>query len=362
MLKRPRPRFLTISFSFLAVFILILNACGGATSSTSTPTTGAAVKGGTWIDDLFEEPDSLIPNLSSETFAYMVQYGLYAPLLYGDDQGKVHPGIATAVPTVQNGGVSADLKTVTFHLRSGLVWSDGQPLDARDVDYSWKLWANPKAAAYTTIAFVDIASADVSSDNLSITFHLKQGFEPFVSVWADAGFAPLPAHHFSGMVPDQILTSSENLDPRVTSGPFMMRDSRPGDHYTVVRNPDYYQAAQGYPYLDSIIFRVVPNQNTILKDLQSSQLPPNGFNVAFYCNHQLDTLFLQEQHTADPAQRQQLFDQIHQIYLTDFPFITLYSPVDLAMHKKLVHNYMPGPEGAAEDNMVWLWWCNGGHC
>ena len=44
------------------------------------------------------------------------------------------------------------------------------------------------------------------------------------------------------------------------------------------------------------------------------------------------------------------------------PFITLYSPVDLAMHKKLVHNYMPGPEGAAEDNMVWLWWCDAGHC
>jgi ABC-type transport system substrate-binding protein len=73
-------------------------------------------------------------------------------------------------------------------------------------------------------------------------------------------------------------------------------------------------------------------------------------------------LFLQEQQTANPTQRQQLFDHIHQIYLTDFPFITLYSPVDLAMHKKLVHNYMPGPEGAAEDNMVWLWWCDGGHC
>ncbi len=92
------------------------------------------------------------------------------------------------------------------------------------------------------------------------------------------------------------------------------------------------------------------------------QIPPNGFNIAFYCNHHLDTLFLQEQQTADPTHRQQLFDAIHQIYLTDFPFITLYSPVDLALHKKRVHNYMPGPQGAAEDNMVWLWWCEGGQC
>jgi ABC-type transport system substrate-binding protein len=93
-----------------------------------------------------------------------------------------------------------------------------------------------------------------------------------------------------------------------------------------------------------------------------SQIPPNGFNIAFYCTHQLDTLFLQEQRTAAPAQRQHIFEAIHQIYLTDFPFITLYSPVDLAMHKKSVHNYMPGPEGAEEDNMVWLWWCDRGHC
>jgi peptide/nickel transport system substrate-binding protein len=110
-----------------------------------------------------------------------------------------------------------------------------------------------------------------------------------------------------------------------------------------------FEANWGYDADDSSLFAC-------------SQLPPNGFNIVFYCNHRLDTLFLQEQQTADPTRRQQIFNAIHQIYLTDFPFITLYSPVDLAMHKKSVHNYMPGPEGAAEDNMVWLWWCDGGQC
>jgi peptide/nickel transport system substrate-binding protein len=554
-----------IIFSFLPVLALLLSACATSTGP-SRPENGPArpVRGGTWIDDLYAEPSSLITNASPEFSAAIVDQAIYAPLFYGDVNGVLHPGITTDIPTVANGGVSADLKTWTFHLRPGLTWNDGQPEDARDVDFTWRLWTNPKFTPAQTIGINLITSTTLSANHLSITFHLKQGFEPFVSVWADAGFAPLPAHHFSRMAPDQILTSSENLDPRVTSGPFMMRDSQPGDHYTVVRNPNYYQAAQGYPYLDRIIFRVVTNQNTILKDLQTgtidsawfldvtktriyeqlsnytlssnarstnfeamyfdfhnpilgkhpevrqamamaidhqaliktarrgqatplctdhsaalapgyqpdapcpafdvqaantlleqhgwvkgpdgvrakggarlefqysttagigwreddelilqqdfkaigvkidiqnypgstlvstillagrpgiydlvefetswaydaddsslfacSQVPPNGFNVAFYCNHQLDTLFLQEQQTADPTQRQQLFDQIHQIYLTDFPFITLYSPVDLAMHKKLAHNYMPGPEGAAEDNMLWLWWCDGGHC
>ena len=44
------------------------------------------------------------------------------------------PGLATAVPTIANGGISQDLKTWTFHLKPGLKWSDGMPLDARDVD------------------------------------------------------------------------------------------------------------------------------------------------------------------------------------------------------------------------------------
>ena len=279
MRTKPRPRFLMLSFSLVARLVLMLSACGGAgPSSSSTSTAGTPVRGGTWIDDLYEEPDSLLPNLSSETFATMVMDGLYAPLIYGTPQGQLMPGIATAVPTIANGLVSADLKTVTFHLRPGLVWSDGQPLDARDVDYSWKLWANPKAAAYNTTFVTDIASADVSSDNLSITFHLKSPFVSFVSQWADGGLAaPLPAHVYSSMDPAAIVKSPDNLNPPVTSGPFMMSESKPGDHYTIVRNPKYYLASQGLPYLDKVVFRIVTDQNTILKDVQSGSIDSAWF-------------------------------------------------------------------------------------
>ena len=104
----------------------------------------------------------------------------------------------------------------------------------------------------------------VSSDNLSITFHLSQPFSPFLSIWTDGSVAPLPAHVFSSMAPDKILTSNQNLNPTVTSGP-LMSESVPGDHYTVVRNPNYYLASQGLPYLDKIVFRVVPNRTQSLR-------------------------------------------------------------------------------------------------
>jgi peptide/nickel transport system substrate-binding protein len=574
MFKRRRPRSLMMAFSFFAGLILLLGACG-APSPGTTPSSGSSatpVKGGTWTDDLYEEPDSLIPNASSETFSDMVDQALYAPLFVGDPTGKINPGIATRVPTATNGDISADLKTWTFHLRPGLKWSDGMPLDARDVDFSWRLWTNPKFPVSFSTGFNLITSADVSPDNLSITFHLKQAFSPFVSVWTDGLMAPLPAHHFKGVAPDKVITSPDNLNPSVTSGPFMMKESKPGDHYTVVRNPNYYRASEGLPYLDSVVFRVVTSQDTILKDLQAgtinsawfldvskkiayqrltnytltsnpysanfeamyfnfknkilgshpevrqamamavdqqalistarrdeavplctdhgkayvpgyqpdppcpkfdqtaanalldqmgwvkgadgvrtkagmrlefqysttannvwraddelilqsdfkaigvkiniqnypastffgtflgggnpspptgavagrndlqeyedsftydaddssllacNQFPPNGSNFAFYCNPALDKLFTAEQATADPTARQQVFNQIHQIYLTNFPFVTLYGPIDIAMHKNNVHNYTPGPMGASETVNIWNWWCDGGAC
>lgn len=571
MVKRARPRFLTMVFSLLSVLVLVLSACGGTPTASSTPAAGnQPVKGGTWIDDLYEEPHSFIPNGVSETFADLVDQSIWAPLFYGDSQGMVHPGLATEIPTVANGDVTADLKNWTFKLRPNLVWSDGQPLNADDVDFTWKLWDNPKFGAYQTTGINLIKSADVSTDKLSITFHLSSGFEPFVSVWTDALLgSPLPKHVFASMAPDAILKSPENLKPSVASGPFMMSESKPGDHFTVVRNPKYYRASEGLPYLDSIVYRIVPDQNTILKDLQAGSInsawfldvskvaayktvanyklvitptsasfeamyfnfnnpilgnnvdvrkamsmaidhnalitvarrgtagplctdhpssfnpgyqadapcpkldpagantlldqdgwtkgpdgvrskngqrlefiysttannpwraadelimqsdfkaigikldiqnypagtffgtflptgkpdkymlsefennftydaddstilacnqvpsPANSYsggNFSFYCNKALDALFAQELGTTDAKVRQDAFNKIHQIELTAFPFITLYSPEDIAMAKLNVHNYAPGPMGAQETVNVWEWWCDGGKC
>ena len=154
------------------------------------------------------------------------------------------------------------------------MWSDGQPYDARDVDFTWKLWLNPKFGANlrnTPTGLQIISSAVVSSDHLTITFHLKQPYVPFLQYWVDGCQAPLPAHHFSTMAPDQILKSPDNLNPQVTSGPFLMAESVPGNHFTLVRNPRYYLASEGLPYLDKVVFRI-SRQDTILRELQANTI------------------------------------------------------------------------------------------
>jgi len=95
--------------------------------------------------------------------------------------------------------------------------------------------------------------------------------------------------------------------------------------------------------------------------LSCDQIPPNGYNVDFYCNHALDALYKQEVATADPGLRQQLFGQIHEIYLTDFPFIVLFGAPSIAMVHKGTHNYQISDIEGGTVN-IWEWWCDNEKC
>src|SRR5207247_4377358 len=122
MLKRLQSRSLMIAFSLAAVLMLILSACGasGTPTTPSSTSSGAAVKGGTWIDDIPNEPGSLIPNADSQTFDTLVEQTLYAPLFVGDYSGHITLGAAAEMPTIANGGATADSKTWTIKMKPNL--------------------------------------------------------------------------------------------------------------------------------------------------------------------------------------------------------------------------------------------------
>src|SRR5712691_7369227 len=242
MRVKPRPRYLAVLLSIAAALVMVLSSCGQGTpvGSTASPTTAEKpVPGGTFVDAYFEEPSSLLPNLSAETYSAMMDNALYTALFNTDANGKVLPGLASEIPTLDNGGISADLKTWTFKLRSDVKWTDGQPVTADDVDWTWKFWLNPKSGAASTVGFNLITSTDINADKTQITFHLKSPFVAFLAQWVDGGAAPMPKHVFEKMAPDAVLKSPDNLNPKVTSGAFMMSESVSGDHYTMVKNPNY---------------------------------------------------------------------------------------------------------------------------
>jgi len=268
-------RFPTLLVAWLGTLLMLVSACGAPSTPSSTSNAGKPVYGGTLIDALYEQPDSMIPNGSSgpETFALMAQAAVWTPLFYGDNHLQIHPGLASVVPTVQNGGITDNGLTYTFHLRPGLKWSDGQPLTAHDVDFSWRLWMNPKFTPSSTLGFDHIKSADVLNDT-TIVFHLTQPFAPFLSVWTDYP-APLPEHIFGKMDPSKILSSEQNLVPSVSSGPFTVVSNTKGADIICKRNPYYYQ--KGLPYLNEVDFKTIPDLNTVLTALQSGSVDTAWF-------------------------------------------------------------------------------------
>jgi peptide/nickel transport system substrate-binding protein len=93
-----------------------------------------------------------------------------------------------------------------------------------------------------------------------------------------------------------------------------------------------------------------------------NQFPPVGINFNFYCNPSLDALYQQELSTADPGLRQQVFQRIHSIYLTQFPLIVLFSVSEtfFSLAHKGTHNYLPGP--FTDTYNIAEWWCDNGKC
>jgi len=254
-----------------------LSACGP--TPVATPSNGPK-HGGTVIDGLYEEPDSLLSNGTNETFAVLVDATIWAPLVYGDPSGTLHAGLLTEIPSVANGDISADAMHYTLKLRSGLKWSDGQPLTADDVVFTMNLWNNPAYGAKTDtvgLPFIDFTTLK-AVDATTVTFSMKKVFVPLINAQlADEALAPMPKHIFGSMDPASILKSTQNFQPTVDSGPFTVKDRVKGDHINVVRNPNYYQAAQGFPYLDGINFKIITDSSTILTALQSGALDTSWF-------------------------------------------------------------------------------------
>ena len=258
------------------MLLSLLAACG----PTAGGSTGGTIKNGGSIIDVFQqEPDTMLPGFTSSTFAVMAQTAIWAPLYYADNQSAFHAGIATQVPTIENGGVSSDLKTLTVTLRSGLKWSDGTPITSDDCVFTYNLFANPAATslgfplatAKDPIGF-DSATA-VDTKTFKVTF--RKAAASIVSRLVDAQFTCLPKEVFGSIAASDVKQSSEATKPTVTSGPFTVSERVKGDHITLKRNPNYYQP--GLPHLDQINIKIITDQSTILTAYQSGTADTGWF-------------------------------------------------------------------------------------
>src|SRR5262249_3298854 len=198
---------------------------GSGTVGPSTTPTLAPVTGGTVIDGITQEPNSLLPQRSTAAFALLVQAAIRTPLLSTDNTGGIVPNLAQEVPTTANSGLSQDGLTYTFHIKSSTKWSDGQPVTADDVLYTINLFRDPAYSAQD--GFIQAASEIrnvTKTDANTIMITLKKVDAAFLALYFTdvLAFAPLPKHVYGSMAPASLIKSSESFQPTVTNGPFKL--------------------------------------------------------------------------------------------------------------------------------------------
>ena len=102
------------------------------------------------------------------------------PLAEFDDQGVLVPALAVEIPTVANGGVAEDLKSITWELLEGVLWSDGTPLTSDDVVFSWEYCSHPDTGCANAGSYEGVTSVE-AVDDLTITVNFAEA-TPFLSL------------------------------------------------------------------------------------------------------------------------------------------------------------------------------------
>ena len=128
----------------------------------------------------------------------------YEPLASWDPDGNLSATLAAEVPTVQNGGVSKDGKSVTWHLKKGVTWHDGKPFTADDCVFTWEFAADPATASVSIGTYKDVKVEKLDSHTIRVAFQKATPFwaDPFcaVGIWAASTGTRLPSgsHDASG--------------------------------------------------------------------------------------------------------------------------------------------------------------------
>jgi len=217
---------------------------------------------------MVSNPKTLNPLLSTQEFETMAETFVFDPLVATDPEGHDHPVLAEVVPTLENGGISKDGLTITYHLRHNVRWQDNVPFTSRDVRFSISAIMNPNTAVSSRHGYDDIASV-ATPDAYTVILHLKRPFAPAVHTFfanSDSPYMVLPAHlleHYSSL--DGIPFNSHPIG----TGPFRFVKWIRGDRIEYVANDDYFL---GKPKLRRIILHIIPDENTITNELRSHEI------------------------------------------------------------------------------------------
>jgi len=244
-----------------ALLLAVLSPAAPASSPAASASPGTVtLRIGTTSDADTINPFTMLETLSFE--AVTLNYNLLFSI--GVD-GKPEPQLAAEMPTQDNGGISADGKTVTVKLKPDLKWSDGTSLTAEDVAFSYNYYVDNKdVLANMSLGAAGIkhtVAVDPTTARIECSQPKADLFYTYLPI--------LPEHIWKKVSPEKAGTSFSNKPPLVGSGPFLIKEWKPGSYLRLERNPLYYGPR---PAVDEIVYVIYQNAETMVSDLQTGAI------------------------------------------------------------------------------------------
>ena len=230
--------------------LLLLDA-GVAQAQTQTQAQPAPYKptqrggGGTLKLLLWQGPTLLNPHFASGDKDLEGARLFYEPLIRWDAEANPVPMLAAEIPSRANGGLSADGKSVTWKLKKGVTWHDGQPFTADDVVFNFRYATDKATSAVSLGLFAGLKIEKVDTHTVRVVFDQPTPYWP----GAFAALPLIPQHLFGPYIGAKSREAPNNLKP-VGTGPYRFLDFKPGDLLLGELNPNYHQPLK--PHFDRV--------------------------------------------------------------------------------------------------------------
>lgn len=247
--------------------LTLLAACGPGDSGRTLPPAAEQVPeaeryGGTAVilhAQDFQPLNPLIADIRPNMQLH--QHVLFTPVLRSDADLRPLPGLAERWDTVR---VTPDTLQLTFHLRRDLRWHDGAPTTADDVIFSFERLRDPKTASPHSSRLRLYDPHAERLDSFTVRFRVRASPD-FLVPWMT--LPPAPKHLMQDVPPAETGRSPFGTTRIVGNGPFRFVRRVPGQEWVFEANPEYPRALGGRPYLDRLVFRVIPDASARLTEV-----------------------------------------------------------------------------------------------
>lgn len=241
--------------TFMVIVSLAIVSCGPASQPTEGPAAPTGSEKSITIV-IAEDPPSFNPMVADTGYDALVMELVLLGMADIDPNGNVFPELAAELPTVDNGGVTINedegTMAVTWTMREDIQWSDGTPVTADDVLFTWNAISDPVNG--TWIPGIDYVDSVEQLGKYSFVVNYNTIYPGYLTQFGGEQLAIWPAHYCD--IEQGFLAWDCGREP-LSDGPFVLNDWVQGDHMTFHKNENYYDAPK--PELDQVIVQIVPD-------------------------------------------------------------------------------------------------------